>query len=238
MNRWLRHAAVRLLIPLCWRLSRRRIAASLERFSQVEADSGWQMLQALEAVDDPHARAALFNNALEEVHHAAIFADLARSYADALIQPTTPARKRLYDPNTGLIPFEAYHFVGEVDVYDQFLTYAKASPIGEISDAFLRIRGDEAEHQKLAYEQLVAMVGSERRIRRLIQRVRLERTWDEWERFARVLGDVTCLAVLSVIYALFAPFVFLACRRRLRDPLPGPAPDLGAVSVPTLAAHS
>jgi hypothetical protein len=175
------------------------------------------MLQALQAVDDPHFRAQLFNNALEEVHHAALFADLARSYADAPQPLAASARKRLFDPAAGLAQFEAYHFVGEVDVYEQFLSYAAAAHLEDIRTTFLEIRGDEAEHQKLAYDQLVKMVGSEKKVHRMIRNVRLTRALEQWERFSRGLSDLMCSAVLSALYLAFAPFSFIGCRRCLYE---------------------
>jgi len=207
--------AIRFLIPLSWRNRRDRIARSLNRFSEVEADSAWQMLQALERVDDEHFRVELFNNALEEVHHAAVFRRLARSYQDELTAQTSEERCQLFDASKGLIHFEAHHFVGEADVYRQFLSYAHAAGHDDIRETFMEIRGDEEEHQRLAHEQLVEMCGSDRGARRLIRRVRLGRAYESWMRSSKGLSTMVSSAVLQLIYWLFAPVLAPACRRRL-----------------------
>jgi hypothetical protein len=81
--------------------------------------------------------------------------------------------------------FEAYHFVGENDVYSQFLAYARATCLEPVRQAFLKIRGNEDEHQKMAYEELVKLVGSEAQARMLIRRVRLTRLYEAWGRLSK-----------------------------------------------------
>jgi carbamoyltransferase len=222
MNQLLRRLAVRCFLPLSWRLSRRRVASSLERFSQVEADGAWQMLQALRGVDDPQFRVELFNNALEEVHHAALFARVARSYADTLAPYAHRERRQLFDPHAGLAAFEAVHFVGEVDVYDQFLTYAAASPYEDIKATFLQIRGDEADHQRLAYDQLAKMLGSEETLRRMIRAVRRARAYEQWGRLLQGVGGAMSTTLSAALYGALGSLLFLPCRRRLRF-VPAPA---------------
>jgi rubrerythrin len=215
----IRRLAIRLFIPISWRISRQRIAKSLRRFSEVEADSAWQMLAALDGVADPEFRAQLFNNALEEVHHSYIFRNLARKYEEQLISPSPQERRRLFDPRQGLVMFEAYRFVGESDVYRDFLAYAEAAPYQDIRDTFIAIRGDEEEHQKLAYAKLDRLCGSTTATRRLILKVRLRRAWDSWIRASKKIGDFFFSLILLAIYftlgMLSAPF----CKARLRaDP--------------------
>jgi rubrerythrin len=175
------------------------------------------MLQAMDAVEDPEFKAKLFDNALEEVHHAALFAKLAQRYADApLVAPSTK-RQRLFDPKKGLAHFEAHHYVGEGEVYEQFLTYAQAAPCKEIADLFLVIRGDEEEHQQLAYRELIKLVGSEDQARALIRRVQWIRFLEAWGRVSAGIGSLVSSFVLTVIYFAVAPFFVWGCRRRVRD---------------------
>lgn len=233
-----RRMAIRFVTPLSWRASPERLARSLQRFSEVEADSAWQMLQALDAVDDVRFKVGLFNNALEELHHAGIFARLARQHADRPPSADTPGRTQIYDPGRGLPDFGARMFVGEADVYAEFLDYATAAPQDSVRSAFLEIRGDEEDHQDLAYDELVKMVGSRAEAARMIRRVRRERRFEAWTRFGKAVGEITSSLLLSVAYLLFGPFVSRACRRRLDDPswlrgagaaaAPGPRSAAGA----------
>lgn len=216
----LRCLAVRLSIPISWRISRQRIAASLWRFSEVEADSAWQMLVALEKVDDPEFRAELFNNALEEVHHSYIFSRIARKYEDHLVCRPAEERRQLWDPKQGLVNFEAYHYVGEADVFRDFLAYADASPHPDIRETFMAIRGDEEEHQKLAYAELVHQCGSVGAARRLILKVRLRRAWEGWVRASKKIGDFFSSVFLMAIYFSFGMLLAPACKAHLRSQRP------------------
>jgi hypothetical protein len=213
----LKKLAIRSVTPVSWHHSTARLGKSLQRFSQVEADSAWQMLQALEACDDPSFQVKLFNNALEEVHHAALFAGVAHHFSSSPLPLTAQHRHAIYDRQRGLTEFEAYHFVGEADVYKQFFSYAKAAQVDRIRELFLQIRGDEDEHQKLAYAELIKLTGSKWRTRRLIARVRLKRAYDAWLRIGRAMGDFVATTLLTVIYFVAAPIFTRTCQRRLDD---------------------
>lgn len=215
MNLALRKLVVRCLTPLSWRASDRRLATSLNRFSQVEADSSWQMLQALDATKDRSFKAELFNNALEEVHHAALFGKLAKEFSSVPPTLAAPRRQQIFNPEAGMPEFEAFHFVGETEVYDQFYAYASAAHRPIVRDMFLKIRGDEEEHQKLAYRELTKLAGSEKGARKLIARVRRRRLYESWMRFSKGIGDVMSGLILSVIFFLTAPFLAPLCRKRL-----------------------
>jgi len=219
----LRGLLIRLLTRLSWATSRRRMARGITRFSQVEADSGWQMLRALDAVDNVESRARLFNNALEEVHHSALFRELAHHYSDEPPPPATQERIQLFNPKEGMIEFSAWHYVGEADVYRDFLAYAHATREPRIRDTFLVIRGDEKEHQALALAELQRLTGSPRNARRLIRKVRIIRAYQAWMRFSKGVGNIVSSFVLAIVFIgvgwIFAP----VCRRRIYgDTLPAP----------------
>lgn len=211
----LKKLAIRAITALSWKLSSERLASSLQRFSQVEADSAWQMLQALEAVDDPVFQAKLFNNALEEVHHAAIFSKLAREHSSMPLPLVVPRRSAIYHPKRGLREFEAHHFLGEAAVYDQFFSYAKATSSESLRRAFFQIRGDEEAHQALAYAEIERMSGSRWRTSRLLAGIRLRRIYEAWVRFGRKVADLWLTVVLSGIYFAVGPVFGPLCRRRL-----------------------
>ena len=121
-----RRLAIRLFLPFTWRFFIRRRGETLHRFSVTEADSAWHFLNALSYVDQPAIRARLFNNALEEVHHAALFAQAAKDVSQTPIHLPIQERGRIYDPQKGLQHFFAFVYVGEKDVYDQFSAYTSA----------------------------------------------------------------------------------------------------------------
>ena len=221
--------AISLVTPFTFR-SRRGLRRILNRFAETEADSAWQLIRALDAIDDDKLKAKLFHNAMEEMHHADLFRGLAARYADHPAPIRSPQRRRLFDEAPSLAAFEAYHYVGEVDVYNQFFSYAKSAPPGLIRDTFLRIREDEDGHQDLAMAELSRLAGSDAKARALIRRVRLERAWESFTRISKAVGDAVSTALLSVIFLIFGAAFVAPCRRRfdaadryLRSPDPAAA---------------
>jgi hypothetical protein len=214
----IKRIAIRTITTLSWRISRGRLARSLQRFSQVEADSAWQLLHALEDAHDSSYRAKLFRNALEEVAHAELFYRLAREYSEFPQALATPRRQPLYDLSNGVADFEAYLFLGEAGVYKQFLSYASAAPESDLRDTFLAIRGDEAEHQSAAYDELRELMASRAAAGQLIRRNRMKRVYQAWLRLGEAIGDFILWTFLNVIYFLASPTLGRLCKRRIEDP--------------------
>ena len=158
------------------------------------------MLSALSFIDEPELQAKLFDNSLEEVYHAAVFSGLARQLSDHPLPYGSAMRRQLYDPASGIVPFEAVHFVGEGDVYNVFLSYAHAAPSALVRDTFLMIRGDEEGHQELAYKELVRLSHSERAARNLIRSARWTRVRQTLARMFDGGCHLALSAVLAVIY--------------------------------------
>jgi hypothetical protein len=225
MYAWLRSGLIRLCIPLSWSRGKEQVARSLRRFSSVEADSAWQMLQALRAIDDPELEESLFGNALEEVHHAYLFGRLARQYEHLPTLSDCQERTQLFDPARGTAHFEALHHVGEIDVYNQFGSYARAAGLPEIRELFLRLVGDEAGHQEVAFRQLVAIAGSEKKARVLVRSARIGRVLEALTRAGEAMGTVISGVILSALYLVFAPLALYWCRARFRRAGPAAPPS-------------
>jgi rubrerythrin len=194
------------------------MAALLYRFSLVEADSAWQMLQAMDEVDDPEYRAELFNNALEEIHHAYLFKNQANLYAKYPVSNDHYSRKKILGDNKDLLSFKVQHYLGEKDVYEQFLTYSKATPKEDVQELFMEIRGDEEEHQRKARIKLLEELGSENRLRQKISKVRLQGLYQSWIDFGKWMGDISSRIILSSLYLLGGVFLKAYCRSRMKDP--------------------
>jgi hypothetical protein len=207
--------AIRTITFFSWRLSRERLARSLHRFSQVEADSAWQLLHALDAVDDPAYRAKLFRNALEEIDHAALFSRLAREYSDFPLALTTPRRQPVYDKSKSVADFEAYLFLGEAGVYEHFLSYASASPLARLRETFLAIRGDEEGHRTAAFDELQELMKSRAAAGQLIRRNRARRLYEAWLRVGEAIGNTIFWVFLNAIYFFASPSLGWLCRRRM-----------------------
>lgn len=212
----LRQLAIRALTRLSWGASPRRLAAGMNRFAQVEADSAWQLLQALSATDSVPLRARLFRNALEETQHAALFLGVARRHAPTALPLANARRRQLYTPSRGLAAFSAYLYVSEGDVYDQFFSYAAAASDESVRQTFLAIRGDEGDHESHAWRELVEVAGSVPRARALARRARLRRLYEAWLRFGKSLGALPSRLILTALYLVAAPLATWSCRRLIR----------------------
>ena len=195
-----RRVAIRLVLPLTWRVFRRRRGQTLHRFSVTEADSAWHFLNALSHVDQPAIRARLFNNALEETHHASLFAQAAKDEARLPIHLPIEERGTIYDPQKGLHHFYAFVYVGEKDVYDQFDAYASAIRTGSVSNIFSHLKEDEDGHMQFAEQRLAAMDLNRSAVLRHLQSIRRRRLLESWGRGARWVSDLTMTLFLSVLY--------------------------------------
>jgi rubrerythrin len=217
MNLHWRRLAIRTALPLSWRLLPRRRGEILQRFSVTEADSAWHFLHAASQVDQPAIRARLFNNALEEVHHAALFAEAARQQAQAPIHLPTEERVAIYDPQKGLQHFYAFVYVGEKDVYDQFDAYAAAIEVASVKRIFSDLKEDEDGHMQFAEHRLAALGAKEAVIVCQVRAVRRRRVLESWARGWRRVSDLVTTLLLSALYLVFGMFTYASCRRVLHS---------------------
>jgi rubrerythrin len=196
----LRHLAIRLALPFSWRLFPKRRGQTLQRFAITEADSAWHFLYALSHVDQPRIRARLFNNALEEVHHASLFQQAAKDEAQAPIHLPTKERSNIYSPSKGLQHFYAFVYVGEKDVYDQFDAYASAIDTPSVREIFVHLKEDEDGHMQFAEQRLAAMPLNQRTVLRQVRIIRWQRLLETWGRGLERISDLLATVVLSAIY--------------------------------------
>ena len=203
------------VLPRSWSWSQERMARSLLRFSVIEADSAWQFLNALNSIEDPRQRSKVFLNALEEVHHAALFADLAqKKSAHPLVAPPETRRSLLEGPEK-LGEFLAYIEVGEHEIYDEFETYAQVGD-ADASALFLAIREDEEGHHEDAGALLEELSGGPDAAARCMRRAKLKKLWHNWLRFSEVVGELFNGLWMRVVYVLIGPLFTWVCRSRMK----------------------
>jgi len=196
------------------------MASRLKYFSVMEADSAWQLLHALETIDEPQARALVLQHTLEELHHASEFDRVANAY-----EPSHPPKPLLHrdpilDPEKGPdahSAFFAHAHVGEKDVFDQFNSYATGIGNCPAKSVFLEAKKDELGHVGLTYKFLLSSAGTTREASRWIRRARLRRAWESWLRFSHRLGEVPMRIILTILYFLGLFGGAWACRRRLME---------------------
>lgn len=212
----LRRLIIRLFLPITWRLFRRRPSDTLADFAATEADSGWQFLQTIEALDEAEHRALLFDNLLEEMEHAARFRELAARLPGGRVARPTAERHAMIEDGDGLVAFLAYAHAGELDISLEFDAYARAATVPEARTLFREIAADEDDHHHVLWKTLIDATRSEETAHKLVRAARRKRAWKAWLRFSKRLGDAFLGFWLSLIYLLFGWLLVLPSRRRLR----------------------
>lgn len=215
----LRGRLVRNLTPLIWKFAPRRRAQAMREYSLVEKDSGCQILDALEIVEDPAIRAELFQQVLEEFHHADLFENACRELSDEPVGTPVVTRDVLVKPGVGseaLLDLIAYVYVGEAAVDEDFGEYARAPLDREISRAFARARADEYQHVADSRRLLARFDGRvPGRARWALLKARGLRAWRVYVRAMRAIGEFLLAALLTALYAVSGPLLRGASKRRL-----------------------
>lgn len=216
---WIRRLIIRLLLPIVWSFSRRRVAQALTEFSITEVDSAWQSLYAMKFVKDPKVRSKLFQHALEEIHHGALFKKLATKYSDAYPSGAIADRTLLFKKDKGesaLVEFYAAEAVGETNVRNEFSTYANAAPMEDIRELFIYVKKDETGHAIYTHGELNRLTNHQWLTRqRLLFQVRLSRIYQAWLNFGNSLGHFVPGILLGALYLIFGLPGRLVCRRRM-----------------------
>jgi hypothetical protein len=178
-----------------------------------EADSAWHFLDALSHVDQVGIRARLFNNALEETHHAALFAAAAQDHARNPIQVPIRERAAIFDPGKGLRQFYAFVYVGEKDVYEQFDAYATAIDADSVKRIFSNLKEDEHGHMQFAEQRLTLLDPKQTEVIRQVRSIRRRRLFEAWARGWRRVADLAGTLLLTGLYLTFGPLAQRSCRR-------------------------
>jgi hypothetical protein len=213
---FLRRLLIRILLPVWWRVSRRRPADALAEFAATEADSGWQFLYVMDQVESPKDRALIFHNMLEESEHTTLFDDLVRKLRGGVSVMDSAPRNSMVEEQGGLAEFLAYVYAGELDISHEFEAYANATQIEEASALFRHIQEEEEGHHYNLRSVLVAAAGSDARADKLVKQARRRRMWMAWLRFWKRFGERFMGLWLALLYFAFGPFMVLGSRRRLR----------------------
>jgi hypothetical protein len=215
----IRHLLIKAFTPLIWRISERRKLAALQEFSDTELDSGWQSLYALERVEDPKAKAELFQHSLEEFYHADVFSRLLSSYANAPQNRPAFARTAILpggNEREAMLEFLVQVYVGETEINQDFAVYSRTGVDEPIREVFARIKKDEEGHEEVSWDLMLRYAeGDSARLRWLILRKRFAHAWQRYVNFTQAVGNLMLWINLTAIYLFVGGFFFLTLRNRL-----------------------
>lgn len=213
----LRRIFIRLVLPLVWRLSRRRAAESLDEFSATELDSAWQSLQTIGALKDPKSRAEAFEHVREEMRHARLFREASSKVRNGPARVPLGERQALAElsDKDGLMQFFAREYWGEREVNADFAAYLASAPIEEARRVFAAVVADEAGHASFTARAMLRHAPSKGAARRAVRAAAWERLRYSWERFGRFIGEVPAFFIFGAIYLVAALLLSRAARRQL-----------------------
>ncbi len=213
----LRRWAIRVVMPVMWRLWPRRRAHALAEFAATEADSGWQFKQAIERTPDPALKALLFCNLLEEMEHSERFQRLADGMGQGRVGVAPARRTSLATDTSSLRAFIAYVHAGELDISHEFDAYGRAAGVPAISGTFEALREDEEGHQSGLWSALRKLTRSDSEARSLVRRARWRRLYRSWLSVSKQLGDAMLALWLGLAYLLMGPLAVWSSRARMRS---------------------
>ena len=217
MFSFLERLKVTLTVLLFWR-SKRIMLEAVRAFQATEADGVWHILRGMRRAKDPKLRAHMFTHLLEEQSHADEFVKIYNHYSDQTFVRADYERDDLYGPKAAPWKMLAFVHVGEVDATERFRAISSRLPEGVFRSSLSKIVSDEDGHIDLTHQLLINMGAPRAEIRREIIQVRMKRAWGRWLRTGKRVVDVVATTLLSTIYYLMAPLLFLVARKRLREP--------------------
>lgn len=219
MISFLRHSVIRFGTPLIWKLFPNRKVQAIFQFSLIEKDSGLQLLQCFHKIEDPEIRADLLQHVLEELFHADLFEELSKDYSSSYINTPVIPREYYLTPDSTraeIVDFYSYAHVGESDVNEDFAVYSKSSLEKKDKKLFARISADESRHEVGTNDILLKLCQGDKFLyRKLILKSKLKRLYKQFSAQMKQIGVIPLSIILTSLYFLFGPFIFLYCRKRL-----------------------
>ncbi len=229
----LRHALVRLVTPLVWRVPGHG-ARKLYGFARAEQASRIDLLLAAQRTASLARRALYLRHALDETRHAAMFwrrsTELRLDDQRAPFTPPVADTEDLFE-RLGERRFLAFVHRGERRGREQFELYARH--FGERGDPrtealFQAILVDERRHESYTRSLLVELAGGEPAARSELRRAALWEAWRTWRRAGRALAGAIYALAMTLIYLVTGPVAAVglrAMRRRARWQLAAPVPQ-------------
>lgn len=202
-----RSLVVRTAMPMKWKSDPQHAARALKRFGDVEADSGWQYLQAIRVAADPDLRRMLFENVVEEFKHAGYFHQAAHTLATGRIRSADEPRTLLIKRPEDMCDFLAFAHVSEKAIHSQFDVYAAACGIPAVSEIFKNISVEESGHESEAHSHLKRAAGSNRAASLAVWKARFKRGVEAWKRLAEPVGGLMFHAIFAVTFLVLGPLL-------------------------------
>jgi rubrerythrin len=211
----MRRLLLRLVTPLVWRIPGHG-ARKLYSFAKAEQGSRIDLMQAAQLTTSLARRALYLRHALDETRHASMFwrraNELRSAVNDSPLSPPVADTERLFE-RLGEQRFLAFVHRGEKHGREQFELYAKhfqQRADARTQSLFEAILVDEHRHETYTHSLLVEVSGGETAARKELRRAAWWQAWRTWRRAGRFVAHLIYVAMMTLVYFVFAPFVALA----------------------------
>lgn len=214
-----RHLVIRAITPMVWKFWPRRQQEALLEFSQIEKDSGLQLLHCMRLTDEPDLRGYLFQHVLEELFHGELFYELSRKQAERIPVERLIEREELVTPDDGadaIVDFFAYVHVGERAVNRDFTQYALGDFEPGVRGVF-RVAGmDEGRHEADTEDILTRLLNGDVAEAKSRDRwAMLKHGWKSYADLMQRVGVVPLSVLLGGVYFVASWIAVPSLKRRL-----------------------
>ena len=196
---------VKVVMWLGWKQNDSRILESISNFEATEDDSAWHLLKASEAAlthnADPKTAAQLFEQSLEESHHAEVFRALYKQMSGKALNKESVERVPLYPPNE-LWKLFVFCAVGEKSAAQRFNSIAINLPESEFKTSLAKIIEEESGHVHLAEDLFDKTSKTEFEIKKEMTKIKLTRASQSWMRIGRKITEFLSVLILKSFYYL------------------------------------
>ncbi len=203
----LKSLLIQAFTPIVWKYNKKRMVSALNEFSQIEFDSGRQILNCLNKIESPKLKSYLLQHVLEEYFHADLFADLAKSESDAYGYTQILKKRELLTNDAvqkQVVDCFAYIHVGEKNVNADFKSYSKINTSDKVRAVFRKAGEDEDTHEKDTDAILKDMIRDYRmNLYLTLFKAKCRHLWYSYSQAMSSIGKIPLFVLLNLIYFLF-----------------------------------
>tara|TARA_R110002072_G_scaffold276051_1_gene437377 strand:- start:106079 stop:106771 length:693 start_codon:yes stop_codon:yes gene_type:complete len=214
--KFLERAFIFLTVKIIWKY-RPIFHKALRRFQAVEADGVWHLQRSLDQVEDKKTRFKLFLHLLEEESHADSFAKMYEKMADEKFVKLLFERRPIGSPVDPLWKSIAFVHIGEEHATDRFQYISKFHNDPYFKKNIDSIVEDEMGHVDLTDNLLLEVGASREDIDNEYKSIAQNRWKESFFRLLSFIYEKFANTILSILYYIFAPFLFLQSRKKLKQ---------------------
>lgn len=208
-----------LAYQLLWKRFPNLMNRQIQSFATTEYTTSWHFLYALRHARDARHKAQLFDQLLEEYHHADLFLDIAQKRSTSPVYIDRGEIRSLY-PRQDLWKLIVYAQKGEDDAVVRFNELLRQVEDEPLRRALKEVLADEKGHAEHVMDISHEMGASPVDIERQMRKVKLARLWQDWSMSGRrILGFPSKIMLYGVYFLIGALLVWPSRKRLSHSPL-------------------